>query len=45
MDPSRGIGVARTVSKAYSGYVHAASPQIMDMYDGDPPRNLKHLCI
>lgn len=38
MDPSRGIEVARTVSKAYSGYVHAASPQIMDMYDGNPPR-------
>jgi hypothetical protein len=29
---------ARTVSKGYSGYVHAASPHIMDMYGGDPPR-------
>lgn len=38
MDPSRGVEVARTVSKAYSGYVHAASPQIMDMYGGNPPR-------
>lgn len=26
------------VSAAYSGYVHAASPYIMDMCDGDPPR-------
>jgi len=38
MDPSRGVEVARTVSKAYSGDVHAASPQIMDMYGGKPPR-------
>jgi hypothetical protein len=37
-DPSTGLEAARTVSKAYSGYVHAASPQIMDMYGGDPPR-------
>ncbi len=32
------VDTARTVSKAYSGYVHAASPQIMDMYGGNPPR-------
>jgi hypothetical protein len=32
------LDAARTVSKAYSGYVHAASPQIMDMYVGNPPR-------
>ncbi|WP_397409812.1 hypothetical protein [Polaromonas sp.] len=38
MDPSRGIELARTISKAYSGYVHAASPQIMDMYGGKPPK-------
>lgn len=37
-DPSGHIGASRTLSKAYSGYVHAASPQIMDMYGGDPPR-------
>lgn len=37
-DPSGHIGVTRTLSKAYSGYVHAASPQIMDMYGGNPPR-------
>ena len=37
-DPSGHIGVTRTLSKTYSGYVHAASPQIMDMYGGNPPR-------
>ena len=31
------VEVARTVSKVYSGYIHAASPQIMDMYGGNPP--------
>ncbi len=38
MDPSRVVELSRTISKIYSGYIHAASPQIMDMYDGDPPR-------
>lgn len=38
LDPSTGAEVARTVHKAYSGYVHGASPQIMDMYGDDPPR-------
>ena len=37
-NPSREVEVARTVSKTYSGYVHAASPQIMDMYGGRPAR-------
>lgn len=37
-DPSTGTESYRTISKAYSGYVHAASPQIMDMYGGTPPR-------
>jgi hypothetical protein len=35
---STGVEAARTISKAYSGYVHAASPQIMDMFGGSPPR-------
>lgn len=35
-DPSRGIEVERTLSKAYSGFVHGASPQIMNMYGGTP---------
>lgn len=38
LDKSRGVEVTRTISKAYSGYVHAASPHIMDMYGGEPPR-------
>lgn len=38
LDSSTAIGLARTVSKTYSGYVHAASPQVMDMYGGSPPR-------
>lgn len=38
LDPSRTTENSRTLNKAYSGYVHAASPQIMEMYGGDPPR-------
>ena len=38
LDPSRGVEAARTLSKAYSGYIHGASPHIMDMYGGNPPR-------
>lgn len=34
---SQQLDAFRTVSKTYSGYVHAASPQIMDMYGGNPP--------
>lgn len=37
-DPSSAIANSRAVSKTYSGYVHAASPQIMDMYGGTPAR-------
>lgn len=36
IDPSSGIELSRTISKTYSGFVHAASPQIMEMYGGDP---------
>lgn len=38
LDQSTGVEVTRTISKAYSGYVHAASSHIMDMYGGNPPR-------
>ena len=38
LETSRGIVIARTHSKVYSGYVHGASPQIMEMYRGNPPR-------
>lgn len=34
----KNLDASKTVSKAYSGFVHAASPQIMDMYGGTPPR-------
>ena len=37
-DPSSGNELLRTVSKMYSGYIHAASPHIMDMYWGTPGR-------
>ena len=33
----RGIELSRTISKAYSGFVHGASPHIMDMYGGESP--------
>jgi hypothetical protein len=36
-NPSRAIDVSRIINKAYSGYVHAVSPHIMDMYGGNPP--------
>ncbi len=35
---SKNLDASRTVSKTYSGYVHGASPQIMDMYGGNPPK-------
>jgi hypothetical protein len=37
LDPSRAVKVTRSLSKAYSGYVHGASPHIMEMYGGNPP--------
>ncbi|WP_170545270.1 hypothetical protein [Ruegeria arenilitoris] len=37
-DPSTGIEVSRTIHKGYSGYVHGASPHIMELYYGTPPR-------
>lgn len=33
-DPSRTVRLHTTISKTYSGFVHAASPHIMDMFDG-----------
>lgn len=38
LDPSSRVDVMRTVQKVYSGFVHGASPHIMDMYLGSPPR-------
>lgn len=37
LDVSTTIAASRTIDKAFSGYVHGASPQIMEMYGGDPP--------
>jgi hypothetical protein len=37
IDPSTHTEIQRTIDKAYSGYVHGASPQILDMYGGAPP--------
>lgn len=37
-DPSTAIEVSRTIHKGYSGYVHGASPHIMELYYGVPPR-------
>lgn len=38
LDPSTGIELSRTLNKVYSGFIHGASPQIMDMFGGIPPR-------
>ncbi|MCH8010931.1 MAG: hypothetical protein IIA61_03125 [Candidatus Marinimicrobia bacterium] len=37
-NPSYATELTRTLSKAYSGFVHGASPQIMNMYGGFPPQ-------
>jgi len=37
LNPSRDIELSRTLSKAYSGFVHGSSPHIMEMYGGHPP--------
>jgi hypothetical protein len=37
LDPSRSIELSRTIRHAYSGFVHGASPHIMDLYGGNPP--------
>lgn len=41
-DPSSAVTLYRTIHKAYSGFIHGASPQIMDMYGGNPPRFHTH---
>ena len=37
-DSSRANIAGKVITKAYSGFVHAASPHIMDMVWGEPPR-------
>lgn len=36
--PSRAAELYRTVAQGYSGFVHGASPHIMELYGGNPPR-------
>lgn len=38
METTQSILSSRTISKAYSGFVHGASPHIMEMYGGCPAR-------
>lgn len=35
---SQRVDLSKTISKVYSGFVHGASPHIMEMYGGSPPR-------
>ena len=37
MDPSTGVDLSRMIHSGYSGFVHGASPHIMDMVHGNPP--------
>ena len=37
-NPSRSVQLSRTLSKVYSGFVHGASPHIMEMYGGKPAK-------
>ncbi len=37
VNASRALDAEESVGTAYSGYVHAASENIMEMYGGDPP--------
>jgi hypothetical protein len=38
INASKALDAGETVHKAFSGYVHAASPQIMDLCGGEPPK-------
>ena len=38
VNPSDGQEVHRTLAKTYSGYVHGASPHVMEMYGGTPEK-------
>jgi hypothetical protein len=41
-DPSSAVELYHTIHSAYSGFIHGASPHIMDMYGGNPPRFHTH---
>lgn len=38
VNPSDGQEVHRTLARTYSGYVHGASPHVMEMYGGTPEK-------
>ncbi|MDR6207226.1 MULTISPECIES: hypothetical protein [Paraburkholderia] len=38
LDPSTACATMQTIHKAYSGYIHGASPHLMEMYGGEPAR-------
>jgi hypothetical protein len=38
LNPNDSQELYRTLSQAYSGFVHAASTHVMDMYGGNPPK-------
>jgi hypothetical protein len=38
IDATKALNASESISTAYSGYVHAASENIMDMYGGNPER-------
>lgn len=38
LNPSDAQSVRRSVTKTFSGFVHGASPHIMELYGGQPPR-------
>jgi len=38
VDPSTDSATRQAIHKTYSGYVHGASPHLMEMYGGKPPR-------
>ncbi len=42
VNPSDGQETHRTIAKSYSGYVHGASPHIMEMYGGLPEQFHTH---
>jgi hypothetical protein len=37
-DPSSAVKLYHTIHSGYSGFIHGASPHIMDMVGGNPPR-------
>jgi len=38
LDPSTASATKQTIHKTYSGYIHGASPHLMEMYGGEPAR-------